>query len=93
MPASRDADPTRILEEIQAERDQLAASLAALRGELGTGLAGRLESRLPLTLALAFGAGFVLAGGLGASMRLLARRSRERHVAGRLGPLVLLERR
>jgi hypothetical protein len=43
-----------------------------------TDVAGKLRAKLPAAAAGAFGAGFFLAGGIGATMRLLARRSRER---------------
>ena len=41
-------------------------------------LRGELRSRLPLTAAAALGAGFVSAGGIGATIRLLFRRGRRR---------------
>jgi hypothetical protein len=61
--------------EIDMERKQLATAVASLRKEMG--LTSRLHSRLPLAAAGALGAGFVLAGGVGATMRLLFRRGRE----------------
>jgi hypothetical protein len=62
--------------EIEFEREQLASAVGSLREEMG--LAGKLRSRLPLAAAGALGAGFVLAGGIGATARLLFRRGRER---------------
>jgi hypothetical protein len=62
--------------EIELEREQLATAVDSLRKELG--IASKLRSRLPLAAAGALGAGFVLAGGIGATMRLLFRRGRER---------------
>lgn len=66
--------------EIEAERAQLAHAVEELREGLGeaTDVAGRLRARLPVVAAGALGAGFFLAGGIGATMRLLARRGRER---------------
>lgn len=61
--------------EIEAEREQLAASVEHLRGELG--IAAKMKAKLPLLAAGAVGAGFVVSGGIGATMRYLARRSRE----------------
>jgi hypothetical protein len=61
--------------EIEAEREQLAASVEQLRGELG--VAAKMKAKLPLLAGGAMAAGFVLSGGIGAAMRLLARRSRE----------------
>jgi hypothetical protein len=40
----------------------------------------------------ALGAGFVLAGGIGATMRLLARRSREGHEKARVGRFSFIKR-
>jgi hypothetical protein len=61
--------------EIEAEREQLAASVDHLRGELG--VAAKLKAKLPLLAGGAVAAGFVVSGGIGAAMRYLARRSRE----------------
>ncbi len=62
--------------EIELEREQLATAVDSLRRELG--FASKLRSRLPIAAAGALGAGFVVAGGIGATMRLLFRRGRER---------------
>lgn len=72
--------PKQIQEELATERQELAASVEQLRGELGraTNIADRVGGKLPLLAAGAAGAGFVLGGGVGATMRFLARRSRER---------------
>jgi hypothetical protein len=66
--------------DIAAERMQLAAAIEELRAEVGeaTDVNAKVRDRLPLAVAGAAGAGFVLSGGIGATMRLLARRSRER---------------
>jgi hypothetical protein len=60
--------------EIEAEREQLAGAVEHLRDELGT---SRLQGRLPVLAAGAAAAGFVLAGGIGATARYFARRGRE----------------
>jgi len=72
--------PDAVRREIEAERERLAEALGELRAELGnaTDVAGRLRQRLPLAAAAAVGAGFLLAGGIGATMRFLARKGRER---------------
>ncbi len=69
-----------IRREIEAEREQLAHAVEELREGLGdaTDVAGKLRARLPAVALGALGAGFFLAGGIGASMRLLARKGRER---------------
>ena len=71
--------PEEIRRELQAERESLAQALESLRSGLSDAadIGGKLRARLPLAAAAALGAGFFLAGGIGATMRLLARRSRE----------------
>jgi len=64
-----------IRRELDHERRELADAVHDLRG--GVDLTGPIRSRLPLLAAGALGAGFLLSGGLGATLRLLARRSRE----------------
>lgn len=66
--------------DIEREREQLAGAVEQLRSGLGqaTDVAGKLRAKLPVVAAGALGAGFFLAGGIGATMRLLARRGRER---------------
>jgi hypothetical protein len=58
--------------DIAAERNQLADAVEELRA--GIGEATSLRGKLPLIAASALGAGFVLAGGVGASIRFVARR-------------------
>ena len=69
-----------VRQDIAAERMQLAAAIEDLRAEIGeaTDVNAKLRARLPLAAAGAAGAGFLLSGGIGATMRLLARKSRER---------------
>ncbi len=65
--------------EIEAEREQLANAVEELREGLGeaTDVAGKLRANLPVVAAGALGAGFFLAGGIGATMRFFARKGRE----------------
>jgi hypothetical protein len=81
--------------EIAAERDQLASAVEDLRSGLGeaTDVAGKLRGHLPIAAAGAMSAGFVLAGGVGATMRYLARRGREHEEKARFGPFKLIGRR
>jgi len=60
----------QVRREIDLEREQLASAVGSLRGELTV-------AKLPLASAAALGVGFVLAGGIGATARLLFRRARE----------------
>jgi hypothetical protein len=61
--------------ELETERRQLAAAVESLKSELG--VAEKVRARLPLATAGALAAGFVVAGGIGATVRLLFRRGRE----------------
>ena len=72
--------PETVRREIEAERRELAAAVEQLREGLGevADVSGKLRSRLPVVAAGALGAGFFLAGGIGATMRYLARKGRER---------------
>jgi hypothetical protein len=66
--------------ELSAEREQLADAVDELRAELGeaTNIRGKLRSNLPAAAAGAVGLGFIAAGGIGATMRLIIRRGRGR---------------
>ena len=72
--------PDAIRREIASEREALAQAVEELREGLGeaTDVAGKLRANLPIVAAGAVGAGFFLAGGIGATMRFLARKGRER---------------
>jgi hypothetical protein len=74
----RTAEAVRL--DIEAERRELADAVERLRDGLGeaTDVAGKLRANLPVVAAGALGAGFFLAGGVGATMRYFARRGRER---------------
>jgi len=47
---------------------------------------------VPLAAAAALGAGFVVSGGIGATMRLVMRRGREGRAKERFGPFSLVDR-
>jgi hypothetical protein len=76
--------------DIELERERLASAVESLRGEMD--VAAKLRGRLPLVAAGALGAGFVLAGGVGATMRLVLRRGREGKTKARFGPFFLVDR-
>jgi shikimate kinase len=86
--------PEQIRAELEAEREQLASSVEVLREELGeaTDVTGKLKSKLPLVAAGAASAGFVLAGGIGATFRYLARRGREGDEKLRVGRWSIFDR-
>jgi hypothetical protein len=84
-PASRKPSPTeQARREVEAEREQLAQSIDQLRAEM--------RRKLPVFAAGALVAGFFVAGGAGATMRLLARRSREGSEKARFGRFRLVDR-
>ncbi|HEX6679621.1 MAG TPA: hypothetical protein VF063_03140 [Gaiellaceae bacterium] len=84
----------QVRRDIEAERDQLAEAVEDLRGGIAevTDIGARLREKLPVVAVGALGAGFVLAGGIGATMRLLARRSREGTTKAKFGPFSLVDR-
>jgi hypothetical protein len=51
-----------------------------------------LKEKLPIATAAALGVGFVVAGGIGATMRLVMRRGREGKEKARFGPFSLVGR-
>jgi hypothetical protein len=81
--------------ELSAEREQLADAVDELRAELGeaTNIGGKLRSNLPGAAAAAVGLGFVAAGGIGATMRLIMRRGREGREKAKVGRFSLTARR
>ena len=78
--SSNGRTPDTVRREIEAEREQLAHAVEDLREGLGevTDVTARLRDKLPAIAAGALGAGFFLAGGIGATMRFIARKGRER---------------
>ena len=65
----------QIRRELEGERLELAAAVETLRGAVrdATNVGAKLRSRLPVVAAGAVGLGFVAAGGLRATARLLLR--------------------
>jgi hypothetical protein len=95
-PSSRanNRTPAEVRRDIENEREQLAEAVGTLRQELGeaTDVASKLRANLPVVAAGALGAGFFLAGGIGATMRLLARRGREGRTQARFGRFGVVDR-
>ena len=77
----------RLREELQAERQALADAVDELRHEIDA----KLRIGLPILALGAFGLGFVRAGGVGATARLLMRRSREGDVKATAGRFKLVK--
>jgi hypothetical protein len=89
--ADNSRTPEQVRLEIATERAELASAVEELRG--GQGLSGAARAKLPVLAAGAAGAGFVLAGGIGATMRLLVRKGREGKERARVGPYSIVDRR
>jgi len=94
MAARNGRTAAQVRQDIEVERDQLAEAVEDLRGGLveATDIKGKMRSNLPAVAAGALGAGFFLAGGVGATMRLLARRGREGTTKAKVGPFSLVDR-
>ena len=92
MPIER--TPEQVRKDIEAEREQLATAVEELRDSLGdaTDIGGKLKAKLPLVAGAAASTGFVLAGGIGATMRYFARRGREKNERVRVGRFSLFDR-
>jgi hypothetical protein len=90
MAATNGRTPEQVRRDIEAERDRLADAVDDLRSEMDVN--AKLQAKLPLAAAAALGAGFVVSGGIGATMRLLMRRSREGKTKARFGPFSLVDR-
>jgi hypothetical protein len=89
---SRTMDDVR--REIESEREQLADAAETLRESLGkaTDIGARLRSNLPAAAAGALALGFVVSGGVGATARLIFRRSREGETKAKVGRFRLVDR-
>jgi hypothetical protein len=89
---------SRTLEEvrrdIESEREQLAGAAETLREEIGeaTNIGAKLRANLPAVAVGALGVGFLLAGGVGATARLMFRRGREGETKAKLGRFRIVDR-
>jgi hypothetical protein len=84
----------QVRRDIEAEREQLAGAAENLRESIGeaTNIGAKVRSNLPIVTAGALGVGFLLAGGVGATARLIFRRSREGETKAKLGRFRLVDR-
>jgi hypothetical protein len=80
----------QVRRDIEAERERLGLAVDDLRA--GMDVNAKLKDKLPVAAAAALGIGFVVSGGVGATMRLLMRRSREGRTKARFGPFSLVDR-
>ncbi len=83
-----------IRRELEEEREKLVEAVESLREELGeaTDISGKLRSKLPIVAGGALGLGFIVAGGIGATARLLLRRGREGEPKAKVGRFSLIRR-
>jgi hypothetical protein len=84
----------QVRSEIESEREQLAGAAETLREEISdaTNVGAKLRANLPVVAVGALGAGFLLAGGVGATARLIFRRGREGDTKAKLGRFRLVDR-
>jgi hypothetical protein len=94
MAGSNSRTVADVRREIETEREQLAGAAESLRESIGeaTDISGKLRSNLPAAAVGALGIGFVLAGGVGATARLIFRRGREGETKAALGRFRLVNR-
>jgi Protein of unknown function (DUF3618) len=90
MAATNGRTPEQVRRDIEAERERLADAVDDLRSEMDVN--AKLRGKLPLAAAAALGAGFVISGGIGATMRLVMRRNREGRTKARFGPFSFVVR-
>jgi hypothetical protein len=94
MAAGNTRTPEEVRHELEAERERLATAVDSLRAEVkdATDVSSKIRANLPVVAAGAAGLGFFLAGGIGATMRLLARRGREGKEKARFGRFSFVDR-
>jgi hypothetical protein len=93
--ATEDRSTTELRRRIESERNALATSVDSLRSEISeaTNISAKLRGKLPAAAAGALAAGFVLAGGIGATVRLMFRKGREGETKAKAGRFRLVDRR
>jgi hypothetical protein len=82
-----------IRKEIEAEREGLARAVDQLRAGVkdATDIGSKLRANLPAAAGAALAAGFVLSGGIGATVRFVFRRGREGTQIARFGRWTVVE--
>jgi hypothetical protein len=93
--ASNDRTTSEIRREIESERNALATSVDSLRNEIGeaTNISAKLRAKLPAAAGAALATGFVVAGGIGATVRFFFRKGRAGETKARAGRFRLVDRR
>jgi hypothetical protein len=94
MATNRSRTVDQVRHDIEVEREQLAGAADSLREEISeaTDITGKLRANLPVVAVGALGMGFLLAGGVGATARLIFRRGREGETKAKLGRFRIVDR-
>ncbi len=84
MPTRNGRTAEQVRHEIEAERERLATAADDLRAGIddATDINAKLRGKLPVATAAAFGTGFVLAGGIRATMKAVLRYRESRRKRG-----------
>jgi hypothetical protein len=90
MATANGRTPEQVRLDIESERERLANALEDVRA--GMDVNAKLRGKVPAAAAGALAIGFVVSGGIGATMRLLMRRSREDRPKARFGPFSFVDR-
>jgi hypothetical protein len=94
MAGSNSRNVADVRRDIETEREQLAGAAESLRDSLEevTDVRGKLRANLVPAAIGALGVGFLLAGGVGATARLIFRRGREGDTKAQVGRFRLVDR-
>jgi hypothetical protein len=94
MAAHNSRTTAEVRRELESERERLAQAVDSFRAEVkdATNVGAKLRGNLPVVAGGALAAGFFLAGGVGATMRLLFRRGREGKEKARFGRFSFVDR-
>jgi hypothetical protein len=92
--ATDDRTTAELRHQIESERNALASSVDSLRSEISeaTNISAKLRAKLPAAAGGALAAGFVLGGGIGATVRLFFRKGREGETKAKAGRFRLVDR-
>jgi hypothetical protein len=92
--ATENGATTELRQRIEDERNALATSVDSLRSEISdaTNISAKLRPNMPAAVGGALAAGFVLWGGIGATVRLVFRKGREGETKAKAGRFRLVDR-
>jgi hypothetical protein len=92
--ATEDRSTAELRSRIERERGALASSVDSLRSEISeaTNISAKLRGKLPAAAGGALAAGFVLGGGIGATVRFIFRKGREGETKAKAGRFRLVDR-